>query len=144
MFWFLEFGFGLKSGWSLITEQVEDRAAGFGVLGSLNQPSHLTPALTSLLQVEGTTIGFGRMVAGLPPGDLPSTPLAHNVGAGQVGARSLCFVLSLCLYSCLLCPRHNVGLRQVSLVQCCLQSFTYRPQALCSLSEVELIRFGMT
>ena len=38
-----------------------------------------------LLQVEGTTIGFGRMVAGLPASDLPSTPLAHNVGAGQVG-----------------------------------------------------------
>ena len=92
MFWFLEFGFGLKSGWSLITpptEQVEDRAAGFGVLGSPSQPSHPTSALTPLLQVEGTTIGFGRMVAGLPPGDLPSTPLAHNVGAGQVGARSL-------------------------------------------------------
>ena len=33
------------------------------------------------LQVEATTIGFGRMVA-----DLPSTPLqAHNVAAGQVG-----------------------------------------------------------
>ena len=90
MFWFLEFGFGLKSGWSLITpptEQVEDRAAGFGVLGSLGQPSR--PGSHPLLQVEGTTIGFGRMVAGLPPGDLPSTPLAHNVGAGQVGARSL-------------------------------------------------------
>ena len=43
VFWFLEFGFGLKSGWSLITpptEQVEDRAAGFGVLGSPSQPSH--------------------------------------------------------------------------------------------------------
>ena len=92
------------------TEQVEDRAAGFGVLGSPSQPSHPTSALTPLFQVEGTTIGFGRMVAGLPPGDLPSTPLAHNVGAGQVGARSLFFVL----YSCLLCPRHNVGPRQVS------------------------------
>ena len=41
-----------------------------------------------LFQVEGTTIGFGRMVAGLPAPDLPSTPLPHNVGPGQVGDRA--------------------------------------------------------
>ena len=45
MFWFLEFGFGLKSGWSLITpptEQVEDRAAGFG-FSQLTLPTRLSP-----------------------------------------------------------------------------------------------------